>query len=223
MSNLTKYTPPKVTDLVNLEQTTMLSKQNELAVALNQEPPAAWVQVNAMANGSKYLPIDKVEYMLTAFFLEWYVEILDRQIMANAVVVTVRLHYYNPVLDKWQQQDGIGASPIQTDKGAAATDFAKVKAAAVQMAAPAAKTYAIKDAAECIGRIFGKDLNRRDLMNYNAFGGRYDVQELPELTKDSEDFKRAKAGILAGNVTVEQLRTKFIISPEIEKALCSSK
>jgi hypothetical protein len=36
------------------------------------------------------------------------------------------------------------------------------------MAAPAAKSYAVKDAAEQIGAIFGKNLNRADKANYDS-------------------------------------------------------
>ena len=35
-------------------------------------------------------------------------------------------------------------------------------------AAPAAESYAIKDAAEKLGKIFGKDLNRKDVIGYES-------------------------------------------------------
>jgi hypothetical protein len=62
--------------------------------------------------------------------------------------------------------DGIGAAPIQTDKGAGATDWNAVKTDGVQKAAPAAETYAVKDAAEKFGKIFGRDVSRKGSMNY---------------------------------------------------------
>jgi hypothetical protein len=36
----------------------------------------------------------------------------------------------------------------------------------VQKAAPAAETYAVKDAAEKFGKIFGRDVSRKGSMNY---------------------------------------------------------
>ena len=63
-------------------------------------------------------------------------------------------------------QDGIGAAPIQTDKGAGATDWNAVKTDGVQKAAPAAESYAVKDAAEKFGKIFGRDVSRKGSMNY---------------------------------------------------------
>jgi hypothetical protein len=124
------------------------------------------VQVNKFANNSKYLPIERVEYLLTTIFIKWRVEIQSAQVMANSVVVILRLFVLNPLTAEWDYQDGIGAAPIQTEKGAAATDFGKVNTLAVQMAAPAAESYAFKDAAEKFGKLFGKDLNRKDEINY---------------------------------------------------------
>jgi len=51
---------------------------------------------------------------------------------------------------------------MQNDAEAAASDMTKIKSNAVQIGLPAAESYAIKDAAEKIGPLFGKDLNRRD-------------------------------------------------------------
>ena len=141
------------------------AKNNELNILLNQEPPASWVKENKFANNTRYIPIEKVEYLLTSIFIQWRVEIKQTQVIANSVAVCVRLHVLNPVTGEWDWQDGVGASPIQTDSGASATDFSKVKAAAVQMAYPAAESYAVKDAAEKLGKLFGKDLNRRDVVD----------------------------------------------------------
>ena len=92
------------------------------------------------------------------------------QTIANSVVVTVRLYYLDITSDKeielWQ--DGVGAAPIQTDSGAGAMEWDKTKNDAVMKAVPAAESYAVKDAAEKIGKIFGKDLNRADQIMYDT-------------------------------------------------------
>jgi hypothetical protein len=89
------------------------------------------------------------------------------------VVVTIRLYYYNHLDKEWSWQDGVGAAPIQTDKGAGAMDWNAVKSDAVMKAAPAAESYAIKDAAEKIGKLFGKDLNRADVLSYENLIDKY--------------------------------------------------
>ena len=141
-------------------------KQNALTVLLNQDPPAKWLVTHPMIRDYRYIPIEKIEYLLTKIYPRWWVEIRNSQIVANSVVVTVRLHVINPLTGAEEWQDGIGAAPVQTDKGAGATDWNAVKTDGVQKAAPAAETYAVKDAAEKFGKIFGRDIARKGSMNY---------------------------------------------------------
>jgi hypothetical protein len=118
----------------------------------------------------RYIPIERIESLLTVLFIRWHVEIRQVQTIANSVVVTVRLYYLDITSDKeielWQ--DGVGAAPIQTDSGAGAMEWDKTKNDAVMKAVPAAESYAVKDAAEKIGKIFGKDLNRADQIMYDT-------------------------------------------------------
>jgi hypothetical protein len=158
---------------------------------LNNPPKADWIKAHPFVKKKdpntgelvplQYLPIERVEYLLTSIFINWSVEIRNIQTIANSVVMTVRVHYRNPVTDEMEWQDGVGASPIQTDAKESATDFSKIKAGAVMMAAPAAKSFAVKDAAEQLGRFFGKDLNRADQIAYDAMAGKFD--ETPKWRK----------------------------------------
>lgn len=143
-------------------------EQTQLSVILNNEPPKAWIKLHPIAKGVRYLPIERVEYLLTRIFINWNVEIKSVQILANSVLVTIRLYYQDVFSDNMLWQDGIGAAPLQTDKGAGAIDFNKIKNDAVMKAAPAAESYAVKDAAEKIGKLFGKDLNRADKILYDS-------------------------------------------------------
>lgn len=86
---------PTYDELVNME--IINSKENDFQVLLNQNPPEKWIKVNAIANNSSYLPIDKVEYMLTRLFVKWHVEVLDFKIIANSVAVQIRLFYTSPI------------------------------------------------------------------------------------------------------------------------------
>jgi len=142
--------------------------QNALNVLLNAEPPKDWVKEHPVFKKVRYLPIERVEYLLTRIFLKWNVEVKAVQVIANSIVTTIRLYYQDPMSDQMLWQDGIGAAPLQTDKGAGAVDFNAIKSDAVMKAAPAAESYAIKDAAEKIGKLFGKDLNRADKIMYDS-------------------------------------------------------
>ena len=167
---------PTIQDLV-AGDIDMKWQQNELNRLLNEEPPKSWLKDHPMAKGVKYLPIERIEYMLTRIFKKWNVEVRQVQVIANSVVVTIRLFYQDVLSNEMLWQDGIGAAPIQTDKGAGAMQWDKAKSDAVMKAAPAAESYAVKDAAEKIGKLFGKDMNRADKIMYNT---------LPEVKREDK-------------------------------------
>lgn len=170
----------------------LAAKNNELNILLNQQPKKEWLKVNPFANNTQYLPIQKVEYLLTAIYTKWRTEIKQIQVIANSVSVTVRLWVLDPITGEWDWQEGAGAAPIQTAKGAAATDFSQVNTSAVQMAVPAAESYAIKDAAEKFGAIFGKDLNRKDVLSVEqALEIKRDKLEAVKTTMDNLEKKTA--------------------------------
>ena len=133
---------------------------------LNQEPPAKWLKTHPFAANVKYLPVEKVEFLLTKIFQTWEVEVVSYAQVFNSISVQVRLKVVNPITGEWMHQDGLGAVGIQTDAGSAASDLVKIKHDAVMKALPAAKSYAIKDAAEHFGKIFGRDLNRKDVIGF---------------------------------------------------------
>lgn len=160
MSQIQKV--PTLNELLSETEATL--KENQLTVLLNTAPPSAWVKGEPMAK-TAYLPIDKVQYLLTKIYGKWWVEVINTQVFANSVTVTVRLFVRNPLTGETEHNDGVGAAPIQTDKGKGAMDWNFAKADGVQKALPAAKAYAIKDAAEEFGKIFGRDLNRKDTFN----------------------------------------------------------
>jgi hypothetical protein len=159
---------PKISDLVKeFGDKNLAYEKDSLNELLNQQPYPKWIKEHPIAK-SKYIPIDKIEYLLTRIFQEWRVEVLREQVMFNSIAVTVRLHVCNPITNEWTFHDGCGAMNVQTDAGKSAADLGAIKSAAVQMAFPSAKTYAIKDAAEHFGAIFGRDLNRRDIMQFTG-------------------------------------------------------
>jgi hypothetical protein len=175
-------------------------KLNALNVLLNQNPPKAWIKQNKFADNAEYVPIDKIEFMLTRIFTDWFFEIKEVKLIGNSVEVNGTL-YYKPIIDElsdkiteleksgkqeillvelykikysrkredwYLKQDGTGAKNLQVEKGEKASDFDKIKSYSVSIAAPIAKSLAIKDAADEIGRVFGKDLNRKDIVGYDS-------------------------------------------------------
>ena len=168
-------------------------KNDQLNHLLNQNPPKSWIKTHPMLTyevtdevGNKsrkpvrYLPIDKIEYLLMRIFQQYKIEIIKTGVIFNALEVTVRVHYKNPITGEWMFHDGTGAVDVQTEAGQSAADLKNIKHGAIMKGLPAAKSYAIKDACEHFGRLFGKDLNRESSLEF-----------VPKFTKDNAEAKKS--------------------------------
>ncbi len=190
---------PSLEDLV--KDSDMSLQENKLMILLNQPPPEAWIERHPTATIKQvqedgttkevklpFIPIQKIEWLLTKIFGGFGCEVRDTRMIANSVVVTVRVYVINPLTGKEEWQDGIGAAPVQTDKGAGAIDWDHIKYNGVQIAAPAAESYAFKDAAEKFGKLFGRDISRKEQTSYDGLlKPDYDWESLDALFKAKED------------------------------------
>ena len=140
-------------------------KRDDFLKLINVNPPEEWIKLHPFAKGVKYLPIERIEWLMTRLYQQWKVEVKETKQLMNSLTVTVRVHYKDPI-DGWTWQDGVGAVPAKTDKGSRASDMNAILSDAVQTGLPAAKSFAIKDATEHIGKIFGGDLNRKDKLGF---------------------------------------------------------
>jgi|SRR6185369_15494446 len=186
-SEVQTYKVPTIAEIYAAgEEMPVLQKDSLIQVLLNQSPPVVWLKDHPIAkkdviiNGAKtkvplqYIPIERIEWLLTNIFVRWTVKIKWTKLIANSVEVCVKLKVYDHVMNRWISHDGVGAAPLQTDSGAGAVEFDKIKSNAVQIALPAAESYAVKDAAEKLGKIFGKDLNRATEISYDSLGKKYE-------------------------------------------------
>lgn len=151
-------------------------KNDQLNLLLNQPCHSSWVKKHPIYKND-YLPIDKVEWLITRIFQQWRVEVLDYKVILNSVTISIRLHYHNPVTGEWSYHDGVGAHEMQVNKDANPMDVTQAKGNAVMLALPIAKSRAIRDAADHLGRLFGRDLNRKD---YIAFQPAYQNETQPK-------------------------------------------
>lgn len=160
----------KLPTLSNLyeENIEIAFKNDQLNLLLNQKPKQDWIKENKYANNSKYIPIGIVETLLQKIFKKYKIEILREGTAFNAVFCVVRLHYINLINNEWSFHDGIGAVQLQTKKDSSPAQLENINNNAVMMAFPMAKSYAIKDAAEHLGILFGRDLNRKDVMQFSS-------------------------------------------------------
>lgn len=134
---------------------------------LNQPPKKSWVREHPYITGYMYIPIDKVEWLLRKLFKRSRIEITGQGTAFNGVWVTVRVHYFHPVLQEWDFHDGIGSIQLQTKGGSSPADLENINNGALSMAFPHAKTLAVKDATDHFGDLFGANLNRKDTMAYS--------------------------------------------------------
>jgi hypothetical protein len=158
---------PTLTDLFD-ESLDIAGKSEGLNAILNHPPKESWIKVHPFVRDHRYLPIDKVEYLLRKIFKAYRIEITGQGTAFNGVWVTVRVHYLNPATNTMEWHDGIGAIQLQTAKGTSPADLVNINNGAISMAFPIAKTLAIKDACDHFGALFGANLNRKDVVEFRA-------------------------------------------------------
>lgn len=193
-----------------------IRKHEELTVALNQNPPEEWIKEHPTISGYKYLPIERVEYLLDSLFKGYYrVEVLKTGMLLNAVEVTVRVHYKHPVTGEWMFHDGVSAAEIQTNKnsGALQMDMSNIKRGAMEMALPKAKSGAVRDACDHLGKLFGRNLNRKDTINYGM-----DLT-LIEMNEKHPNWKKVCDAVSSGTFSIDVVKSKYDLTPEAEETL----
>ncbi len=156
---------PTIAELFE-ENTEVAYKAQQLNLICSTNPPDKWVKVHPFIMNYRYLPIDKVEFLLRKIFKRYRIEITGQGTAFNGVWVTVRVHYFNPVTGDMDFHDGIGAAQLQTQKGTSPADLININNGAISMAFPIAKTIAIKDACDHFGNLFGANLNRKDTIDF---------------------------------------------------------
>jgi hypothetical protein len=202
---------PKIQDLYSdkLE----VQKQDLFMSLMNQEPKIEWVKTHPFIRNYQYLPIERIEYLLKTIFKNYKIEITGQGQSFNGVWVTVRVHYQHPITGEWSFHDGIGASQLQTAKGTSPADLGNINNGALTMAFPNAKTIAIKDACDHFGRLFGADLNRKELITYSA-----DLTLIP-MDNQHPNWDKVVEAVKNGNATIEQVKQKYNLTQEAENEL----
>ena len=202
---------PKIQDLYPDKLT--VQKQDLFMALMNQEPKKEWVKTHPVIRGYQYLPIERVEYLLKTIFKNYKIEITGQGQSFNGVWVTVRVHYQHPVTGYWSFHDGIGASQIQTKKGASPADLSNINNNAIGMAFPIAKTEAVKNACKSFGKLFGSDIMRSEDITYSA-----DLTLIP-MDKEHPNWDKVFEAIKNGNATIEQVKSKYNLTQEAENEL----
>lgn len=186
---MSKFELAKLTTEDKVEQ---FAKIDDLNAFLNSTPPSEWLERTADGKANT-MPIGRVEWLLQNIFQEYFIEVKEVTTMFNSLVCVVRVHYKDPITGDFKYQDGVGAAPAKTSKGASAADMSRILNDSVQTGLPAAKSFAIKDACDHIGRMFGRDINRKGQFTYTS---NY-RESADEQAAQAERMERVKADIKA--------------------------
>ena len=191
-------------------------KQDGLMAVLNQPPANEWVKEHPYVKNYKYLPIERVEWLLKSIFKTGYkIEVLKTALMLNAVEVTVRVHYRDIITGEWMFHDGVGAQEIQTqkDSGHLKLDMSNINRGAITMALPIAKTVAVKDACDHFGNIFGANLNRKDYIEYGI-----DLTLQP-MDEKHPNWTKVCEAIKSKSYSIDDIKGKYNLTQEAENYL----
>lgn len=153
--------------------------------ALNQEPNPAEIKINEAAGNSKYIPISHIEMELDERFMGlWETENFRWSVIANEIVGAIDLRVYHPIARVWIKRTGAAAAMIQQKKDSDITDIsAKFKNTLVKDF-PHLEAECIKSAAKKLGKMFGRDLNRKHDDAYHSI-----YSEQAEISEDIETIK----------------------------------
>lgn len=137
---------------------------------LNEQPEEKNVKTNKFAGNSKYLPISFVQMKLDELFVGlWKTKNFTFEVVANELIGRVTLEYFHPFAKIWIEREGAAAVMIQQSSGADLTDIsAKIKNT-LGKDHPHLLASCICSAARSIGKVFGRDLNRKDEDEYTSF------------------------------------------------------
>lgn len=150
MSNITKSKPIEIATIV--ADLGLAIKVDNFNALLNTPPRKEWFKEYKKI---QYLPIDRVKNNLITIFQDYDWCIKDVKVIANSVLVYGTLSVVNPITGRTRNLDGVGAVPIQLISGSNPTDFTKIIGDAIQKNAPAADSFALKNAASKLGKLFG--------------------------------------------------------------------
>lgn len=166
-----------------------LEQFNEM---LNREPEAYEVQVNAMANNSKYIPIGFLYMKMDKIFIGlWKTSNFRYQVIVNELVGTITLEYYHPFAKTWITREGSASVMIMQSKGAAIDDVTKKIKNTLQKDLPHLKASCEASAMKTIGKAFGRDLNR-DEDKTEEYEKYYTDIANAESAKDAIDWTKVK-------------------------------
>jgi len=143
-----------------------IERIKEFQIQTTKEPSKSEVKFNEMAGNAKYIPIGVLEKKLDETYLGlWKTSNGHYEVIANSLTYSIDLEVLHPVLGIWIKRNGVGAVPIQLQKGQKEMNFSTINTFAIQKGLPSAKSFALRNAIQSLGDYFGRGLNREEINN----------------------------------------------------------
>lgn len=203
---------------------TYSDKQNErlllegFMARLQTPPNQDEVRTNQHAGNSLYLPISFIEMTLDElFFGLWETKDFKWQVIANEIVGSISLRVFHPTAGIWIERTGASATMIRQTKGAQLTDVSAKIHNALEMDLPHLKADCIANAAKSLGKVFGRDLNRKFSDVWRPIVTGRAVQS-GAITAQVEHDSRMAAALLTLDGYIEQARMDDQTLSSIEQA-----
>ena len=181
-----------------------VSQLQDFQAKLNKEPNAE--DLDKTPDGkARTLPISFVEMTLDELFLgQWETSEATYQQLFNEVVGSLVLTVWHPITGRPIRRVGFASVVITQDANATIQEFNTTKKKnALDMSFPKLKAECTKNAAQTLGKIFGRDLNRKKVDSYT-----------PTYKKLSDDgFKTLLNRVESGDwEALEKAQTNFLLS-----------
>ena len=147
-------------------------------------PDEKEILTNKAAKNAKFLPVSNIENTLDeVFFGLWETVDFHYQVVANEIIGSIVLRVFHPIACRWISRTGAAAVQIQmiSKERGGDGDISNVRNKIVNTLVkdfPHLKSECLKNAAKSVGKIFGRDLNREAVDDYQPITGQIEFKKI---------------------------------------------
>lgn len=166
---------------------------------LNQQPAQESIDKTPDGKAGTIL-ISHIEMLLDEYFFgAWETENFKWAVIANEIVGSIDLVCLHPVTNQKFRRVGAASIQIMVDKAPEnvnksqwALNIENKKSNALDMGFPKLKTECLKNAANSLGKLFGRDLNRKKFDTYKPLINRKEKEDerIKHLIDDAQTFEQ---------------------------------
>lgn len=185
---------------------------------LNREPDPREFQ-DTPDGKAKTLPISFVEMTLDEiFFGLWDTENFKYQQVFNEVIGSIELIVTHPVTGGELRRTGAASVVITQDANATIADFNMTKKKnALDLSFPKLKAECVKNAAQSLGKIFGRDINRRQVDVFKPVLKALNDEAMMAAIKRIEEGKPETITLVESNFILTETQKEILRSTTVKQ------